>query len=299
MWDLIGRAARDDHCAIVLTSHSMEETEALATRVAILVAGRLRCIGSPQHLKDRFGRGYECTLRLRPIQPADLANVEAQLEWALAAARCPPGLVARRQLDELATALQTPPLAAEGNATGRGWAVADLFERSTLPSAGAPAPAKQITVHDLAPWWAEEAAAERTIRAVRTAFPDAVLLERHGVQLRFALVPSTSVAVGVGALFAHIEAVAAQTGTVESYALGQQSLETVFNMFAAEAAADVANGARGRPQRGDPSGGRPQGNPGPGRPQGNRRPSQGDPRGGWGAPNDFEMQGMSRDLLIP
>lgn len=36
----------------------MEEADALSTRIAIQVCGHLVCIGSPQHLKSRFGSGY-------------------------------------------------------------------------------------------------------------------------------------------------------------------------------------------------------------------------------------------------
>jgi energy-coupling factor transporter ATP-binding protein EcfA2 len=43
---------------VVLTSHSMEECEALCTRVGIMVAGQLRCLGTVQHLKNRFGAGW-------------------------------------------------------------------------------------------------------------------------------------------------------------------------------------------------------------------------------------------------
>ncbi|XP_060037438.1 phospholipid-transporting ATPase ABCA7 isoform X2 [Erinaceus europaeus] len=51
-------------CAVVLTSHSMEECEALCTRLAVLASGRFRCLGSPQHLKTRFGSGHSLTLRV-------------------------------------------------------------------------------------------------------------------------------------------------------------------------------------------------------------------------------------------
>uniref|UniRef100_A0A8C0UZD2 ATP binding cassette subfamily A member 13 n=1 Tax=Cyanistes caeruleus TaxID=156563 RepID=A0A8C0UZD2_CYACU len=47
-----------DGCAAVLTSHSMEECEALCTRLAIMVNGVFKCLGSPQHIKNRFGDGY-------------------------------------------------------------------------------------------------------------------------------------------------------------------------------------------------------------------------------------------------
>jgi len=39
--------------AVIVTSHAMEEVEALCTRVGIMVGGQLRCLGTVQHLKDR------------------------------------------------------------------------------------------------------------------------------------------------------------------------------------------------------------------------------------------------------
>ncbi|MEW5308043.1 MAG: hypothetical protein WDW38_000031 [Sanguina aurantia] len=38
---------------VILTSHSMEECEALCGRIGIMVAGRMTCLGSVQHLKSR------------------------------------------------------------------------------------------------------------------------------------------------------------------------------------------------------------------------------------------------------
>jgi len=49
--------------AVVLTSHSMEECENLCTRLAIMVNGKFMCLGSLQHLKNRFGTGYTLTVR--------------------------------------------------------------------------------------------------------------------------------------------------------------------------------------------------------------------------------------------
>lgn len=49
---------------VLLTSHSMEECEALCTKIAIMRKGRLRCLGSVQHLKNRFGAGYVLEVRL-------------------------------------------------------------------------------------------------------------------------------------------------------------------------------------------------------------------------------------------
>ncbi|CAH2311465.1 retinal-specific ATP-binding cassette transporter [Pelobates cultripes] len=51
--------------AVVLTSHSMEECEALCTRLAIMVKGSFKCLGTIQHLKFKFGDGYIVTMKIR------------------------------------------------------------------------------------------------------------------------------------------------------------------------------------------------------------------------------------------
>jgi ABC-type multidrug transport system ATPase subunit len=56
MWELIGKVSRKR--STVLTSHSMEEAEALCTRVAIMVKGKMLCLGSVQHVKTKYLDGY-------------------------------------------------------------------------------------------------------------------------------------------------------------------------------------------------------------------------------------------------
>ena len=48
--------------SIILTSHSMEECEVLCSRLAIMVDGNFQCLGSPTHIKQKFGRGYTVSL---------------------------------------------------------------------------------------------------------------------------------------------------------------------------------------------------------------------------------------------
>ncbi|CAI5799096.1 phospholipid-transporting ATPase ABCA7 [Podarcis lilfordi] len=72
LWNCILGVIRDGR-SVVLTSHSMEECEALCTRMAIMVNGRFRCLGSVQHLKNKFGDGYTIVLR---VSSADLGPVE-------------------------------------------------------------------------------------------------------------------------------------------------------------------------------------------------------------------------------
>uniref|UniRef100_A0A4X2KJX8 ABC transporter domain-containing protein n=1 Tax=Vombatus ursinus TaxID=29139 RepID=A0A4X2KJX8_VOMUR len=51
--------------AIVITSHSLEECEALCTRLAIMVNGQFKCLGSPQHLKSKYGSGYTLLAKIK------------------------------------------------------------------------------------------------------------------------------------------------------------------------------------------------------------------------------------------
>ncbi|XP_070128404.1 phospholipid-transporting ATPase ABCA7 isoform X1 [Equus caballus] len=63
LWNSLLAVVREGR-SVVLTSHSMEECEALCTRLAVMVNGRFRCLGSAQHLKGRFGAGHTLTLRV-------------------------------------------------------------------------------------------------------------------------------------------------------------------------------------------------------------------------------------------
>ena len=52
LWEAILNAIRGSQ-SVLLTSHSMEECQVLCTRLAVMVNGTLRCLGTPQHLKNR------------------------------------------------------------------------------------------------------------------------------------------------------------------------------------------------------------------------------------------------------
>ncbi len=54
MWDVIAQVSTSSReSTVILTTHSMEECEALCSQVAIMVGGRFRCLGNVQHLKSR------------------------------------------------------------------------------------------------------------------------------------------------------------------------------------------------------------------------------------------------------
>lgn len=56
---------RDSGLAILLTTHEMDEAQALADRVGIIVGGRLRAAGSPNELvREHFGNAVETIIQL-------------------------------------------------------------------------------------------------------------------------------------------------------------------------------------------------------------------------------------------
>ncbi|XP_058274218.1 retinal-specific phospholipid-transporting ATPase ABCA4 [Hemibagrus wyckioides] len=82
LWNAIMSIIRDGR-AVVLTSHSMEECEALCTRLAIMVNGTFKCLGTIQHLKYKFGDGYVVTMKVKGARAGscpDLGPAEAFME---------------------------------------------------------------------------------------------------------------------------------------------------------------------------------------------------------------------------
>ncbi|XP_064626259.1 phospholipid-transporting ATPase ABCA1-like isoform X3 [Lineus longissimus] len=68
LWNCITSIIKDGR-SVILTSHSMEECEALCNRITIMVNGQLKCIGNTQHLKNKYGDGYTILIRLRGHNP--------------------------------------------------------------------------------------------------------------------------------------------------------------------------------------------------------------------------------------
>ncbi|XP_071067543.1 ATP-binding cassette sub-family A member 17-like [Dasypus novemcinctus] len=79
LWGTIARVRKSGK-AIVITSHSMEECEALCTRLAIMVQGQFKCLGSPQHLKSKFGSGYSLRAKVRGNRQETLRKFKAFMD---------------------------------------------------------------------------------------------------------------------------------------------------------------------------------------------------------------------------
>jgi ABC-2 type transport system ATP-binding protein len=72
VWDFL-RKLRDAGTTVLITSHYLEEVDALANRVAIIDQGKVIASGTPNALKDRLG-GDRVTLRIREFTPTEEAE---------------------------------------------------------------------------------------------------------------------------------------------------------------------------------------------------------------------------------
>ena len=72
VWDLL-RKLREAGTTVVITSHYLDEIDALADRVAIIDRGIVIAEGTPSQLKDRVG-GDRITLRIREFSPIEEAE---------------------------------------------------------------------------------------------------------------------------------------------------------------------------------------------------------------------------------
>merc|ERR1711860_139262 len=80
MWDVISQiSTQDKSCAVILTTHSMEECEALCARIGIMVGGRIKCLGSTQHLKTVYGLGYELEMLVEPGKVDDITGEDTEM----------------------------------------------------------------------------------------------------------------------------------------------------------------------------------------------------------------------------
>jgi ABC-type multidrug transport system ATPase subunit len=74
LWNFLSAARKGR--AIVLTTHSMEEADALCSRIAIMVQGAIRAEGTAQELKDEHGKNFVLMMRLKDSAASDPTVLE-------------------------------------------------------------------------------------------------------------------------------------------------------------------------------------------------------------------------------
>ncbi|EQC37401.1 hypothetical protein SDRG_05005 [Saprolegnia diclina VS20] len=208
MWELISDISTNQReSTVILTTHSMEECEALCSRVGIMVSGQLECLGSIQHLKHRFGNGLVLDIKQHLPTASDVemlvATLPPSLAWADVEAACTrlkqPNRMAFVDLD---------------HDTGRLLALA-------LEADGA------VDAQTFANWWLAEDQHDALLAQLASAHGRFSVLSRQGTFARI------QVHVSLAQIFGVIEDAKAVLRVAE-YSVAQTSLETIFNQFASK-----------------------------------------------------------------
>jgi ATP-binding cassette, subfamily A (ABC1), member 3 len=216
----------EERASVILTTHSMEECEALCPRIGIMANGKLRCLGSAQHLKNKFGQGYQVELKTDILSATDedYTTILDSLAAGKSAAQINPNDVfftfeeTLRALKNLTEDESLSSMISPENPYGYNiW-------RETQSLIGVPLDA-------LAAFAASELRMQELHSFMEINFRDSVLRERQDLRVRYEV---SSTATKISDIFECIEAHKDHLHLVD-YGVSQTSLEQVFNMHAAEA----------------------------------------------------------------
>ncbi|TEB16916.1 ABC transporter-like [Perkinsus sp. BL_2016] len=204
-------ADKRKQCVIVLTTHSMEEAEALCSRIAIQVDGRFRCLGTCQEIKNIYGDGFEISIR------AKVSNIEKSVSQLASdvSGFAKDGWVPRPELSS--TVFKDPKQLVRVSLGSYGLAVP---ENSTA-----------VGVFDIANWLYKDQIFANVIDFFVTEFTSDgfEIVELHGLTLKVKVAK-----IEVSKLFRKLLSVKDEI-RIDDFQVTQTQLEQIFNRFAATA----------------------------------------------------------------
>jgi len=199
--------------AVLLTTHSMEEAEALSTRLGIMAEGRLLTVGTSQQIKQRHGACHELCLSMLPETESALAAALQELGSGTLPGDTPLG------------ASSVLPLIEAQPAKKRAYARPRCVVRSQIEAVG------HVEAAVLAEWWLQQSRGEEIERFLCGLVGEGIeLAENFGPFWRYRLPHSGR---GLPELFRQLEERGPSLGIAE-YTLSQATLEQIFNSIAGE-----------------------------------------------------------------
>lgn len=229
MWNVIANiSTHTKESTIVLTTHSMEECEALCTRVGIMVGGRLRCLGSVQHLKSRYGNGVMLEVKLQQPTMSEVLKL-AQDRFQLSEGEVGAEISKDHLLDACDRLGDSSWFDKITSKHSTGYIVASIIERDGL-----------IRPEQFCSWWLTEARFLAMDSFLKSSFgPSSVeLLERQNDLSRYRLTGDPNVALRLSNVFKCIEK-GKDECHIREYAVSQTTLEQIFNYFASQQGEEV------------------------------------------------------------
>ncbi|XVE75594.1 hypothetical protein DITRI_Ditri12bG0105900 [Diplodiscus trichospermus] len=251
MWEVISRlSTRQGKTAVILTTHSMNEAQALCTRIGIMVGGRLRCIGSPQHLKTRFGNHLELEVKPTEVSSADLENLCRIIqEWLFDIPSHPRSLLDDLEvciggIDSITSenasvaeiSLSKEMIVIVGRWLGNEERIKTLISSRPISDGLFGEQLSEQLFRDggiplpiFSEWWLAREKFSAIDSFIASSFPGATFHGCNGLSVKYQLPYREGLS--LADVFGHLERNRNQLGIAE-YSISQSTLETIFNHFA-------------------------------------------------------------------
>ncbi|TMW69302.1 hypothetical protein Poli38472_001458 [Pythium oligandrum] len=232
MWNVIAATcAGTQRTSVLLTTHSMEECEALCSRVGILVQGQLKCLGSVEHLRQKFGRGFTVDVKLESEPTSDnRGRLESVVRSFLTrdGVQDVPEQLNTEQVESICNELQHP----ERSAQLTSGETRDVWLTSSLGLSSS----DEFTIDlDLFyTWWLALERHEALQQHLHERFPGMRVVEQHGDHFRFHIpkyATTSDLPLRPKAIFEALEANRARL-QIQEYSVSDTSLEHIFNSMA-------------------------------------------------------------------
>jgi len=212
MWNAISRISTErKHSSVILTTHSMEEAEALATKIGIQVDGNFKCLGSAQHIKNIYGGGFELEIKTNLPNKEQIKGLVTSLGFQHAA------LINKDQVNSILSKTNLAErLAPELSETGSGSAIfLELKKKGKIP------------VDMVVEWVLIEKNGLEIEGLITSKFTEVKLIEHFQSFYRYKI----SSDISIGQVFGIFEENKEKLNIMQ-YSVKQSSLEQIFNAFA-------------------------------------------------------------------
>ena len=216
MWKILGRIKKQKS-AVILTTHSMEEAEALCDRMTIMVRGRLKCIGTSTWIKNKFGDGFEIEIKVEP-PPEDYVADFTKAFYGL------PNSHLGISFDTLPEALRLINMAylqSYIQPIGPGAGIYNVLSNETY-----------ISINSFASWCLIENLGKHIENWFITQFSAVEIIEHFHLMFKFKV--KKEHVNSIGTLFSAIENEKRDL-RISDYSICMTSLEQIFNRFAKRA----------------------------------------------------------------
>ena len=198
----------------------MEEAEALSTKMGIMVKGGVfRCFGSSQHIKNKYGTGYEIEVKIKKLTPEDVTRMAHQ--WGFDKQPTDSDMVPLQAiLDRMRERGVDAFLQSEVRLGGLG---EDLVKEASEEGNNG-----MVSYHNFLVWLYVEQAGMSIVNGLCEQFPSVEILEHYSDYYKLRIPRGDK---SIGFVFGYIESCKEQF-QISEYSVSQTTLEQIFQAFA-------------------------------------------------------------------